>query len=251
MATASELVAAFKNLTGYKAAAELIEACGAKARDEFLKFSVDEAAKDGISIEFGGYAVDKDEFGKFVGYASYAHTIKNTIFMPHPSVRTMTTQNAMTWFLFETRNAMRAKKYCELYRDAAKGIKLQNSFVYFMAEYEARGGLEVGKLWQQLITTYKKNPSSGQSSYYYNLYQASPNWEKDSKQLGKAMETVLNEPFDSGKYKGKTRRQSYAEVHFQHYAVTNKAYYSHPTRTCAGSDLKLATTTTGLPVGLA
>jgi hypothetical protein len=225
----------------------LIDACGAEARDKFLQFSVDEAAKAGISIEFGGYSIVKDKYGNDQ-YATYAQTISNTIFMPHPSVRTLTTENAMTWFLFETRNAMRAQKYCQLHSEVAKGLKDKNQFIYFIAEYEVRGGLEVGQLWNTLIAKYKKSPTPGQSLYYHNLYTASPNWETDSVQLSKAMENNLNTPYDSGSNQSKTRRQVYGED-FSYYAVTNKNYFS--TKTCTANDLKLAATTIGLPVGLA
>jgi hypothetical protein len=252
MATPSELIAALRNLKNgqanpYKSAADLIDACGAEARDKFLQFSVDEAAKAGISIEFGGYAIVKDKYGKDQ-YSTYAHTISNTIFMPHPSVRTLTTENAITWFLFETRNAMRAQKYCQLHKEVANGFKDKNQFIYFMAEYEVRGGLEVGQLWSALIAKYQKSPTRGQSLYLHNLYTASPNWATDPGQLSKAMENNLNTPYDSGSVQDKTRRQAYGDI-FPFYAVTNKAYFS--TKTCTGSNLNLIATTTELPVGLA
>lgn len=252
MATPSELIAALRNLKNgqanpYKSTADLIDACGAEARDKFLQSSVDEAAKIGISIEFGGYATFKDKYGNDQ-YATYAQTISNTIFMPHPNVRTLTTENAMTWFLFETRNVMRAQKYCQLYKEVANASKDENQFIYFMSEYEVRGGLEVGQLWSALIAKYKKSPTPGQSLYYHNLYTASPNWATDPGQLSKAMEDNLNAPYDSGSNQTKTRRQVYGGD-FSYYAVTNKNYFS--TKTCTANDLKLAATTIGLPVGLA
>ncbi|MGB7414488.1 MAG: hypothetical protein WA902_09795 [Thermosynechococcaceae cyanobacterium] len=255
MATPSELITALRNLkndqdTGpnpypYKSAADLIVSCGAVARDIFLKSSVDNAAAKGISIEFGGYSKDKNG-----AFEYYAHTINNTIFMPHPSVRTLAIEDAMTWFLFETRNAMRAQQYCQLYRDAAKGVKLLDSFVYFAAEYETRGGLEVGEMWQKIISTYKKSPTSSLSTYYYNLYKKAPNWINDSKQLGTLMDDVLRSQYTAGKDKGKSRRQKYGELFTLYTTGAGKAYYSHPSVTCTGNNLKLISTTEISPIGL-
>lgn len=119
MASTTELLASFKNL--FPQAGSLLESYGAVARDGLLADSVRQATADGISIEFKGYSKD-----------TYPGTIINSIYMPEPIKRTLSASDAMTYFLFETRNAMRAKKYCELYKKAALGQIDSNSFARLM-----------------------------------------------------------------------------------------------------------------------
>jgi hypothetical protein len=255
MATASELITALRNLKEnpndpksvvqpYKSTADLIDAHGAQACHILLNNSISQAAAVGISIEFGGYAKDNDGV-----YVPYAHTRTNTIFMPHPSLGKLPIEDAMTWFLFETRNAMRAQKVCQLRRDTAKGLKTKDQFINLMGEYETRGGLEIGQMWQTIISKYRKNPSSERSTYYHGLYKSSPNWENDPQQLSSAVNGVLISKYQSGQYQGKTRRQVYDEIHYSH-VINNKAYYSHPSITCTGNDLKHSIATTVLPIAI-
>jgi hypothetical protein len=150
MATVSALLTTFKNL--FPQAGALIESYGAVARDGLLADSVNKATTDGVSIEFGGYEND-----------TYPATRINRVYVPDPKVRILSASEAMTGFLFETRNAMRAKKYCELCRNAALNQISVNSFATFMGEYKTRGGLEIGRMWQQIIDRYGQShtPTSG------------------------------------------------------------------------------------------
>jgi hypothetical protein len=101
MATVSSLLAAFKNL--FPDGGALLESYGAVARDGLLADSVSRATTDGVSIEFKGFGND-----------TYPFTRTNSVYLPPSNLRVMSAAEAMTVFLFETRNAMRAKKYCEL-----------------------------------------------------------------------------------------------------------------------------------------
>ncbi len=101
MATAVELVAKFKSI--FSSGGTFLESYGSIARDKLLVDSVNQAMADGVSIEFKGYGTD-----------TYPYTDVNSIYLPPPNLNPITASEAMTIFLFESRNAMRAKRFCEL-----------------------------------------------------------------------------------------------------------------------------------------
>lgn len=239
MATVSGLLTAFKNL--YSQAGVLIESYGAVARDGLLADSVSQATTDGVSIEFKGYGTD-----------TYPYTIVNSVYMPPPNLRTISASDAMTVFLFETRNAMRAKKYCELNKKAALNQIAANSFATFMAEYETRGGLEIGRMWQQIIGRYGQShtPTSGWSKYYYDLYLSAPNWETNSTQLSSVINSVLATVYQSGQYQGKSRQWYYINVNYTDVTSTAKKA-SYASSTCSGNTLVYTASASTMPVGLA
>lgn len=238
MATVSGLLTAFKSL--FPQAGTLIESYGAIARDGLLTDSVNQAATDGVSIEFKGYGTD-----------TYPYTIVNSVYLPPPSLRTVSASDAMTVFLFETRNAMRAKKYCELNKKAALNQISANSFATFLAEYETRGGLETGKMWQQIIDRYGQShtPTSGWSKYYYNLYLSAPSWETNSTQLSSLINSVLPSIYSSGRYQGKTRQWYYINVNYKNVTTTTQSYYS--SSTCSGNALVYTASSSTTPIGIA
>jgi hypothetical protein len=239
MATVSGLLTAFKNL--FPQAGALIESYGAVARDGLLADSVNQGTIDGVSIEFKGYGTD-----------SYPYTIVNSVYLPPSNLRVMSAPDAMTVFLFETRNAMRAKKYCELNKKAALNQLSANSFATFMAEYETRGGLEVGKMWQQIIDRYGQShtPTSGWAKYYYNLYLSAPSWETNSTQLSSVINSVLASLYQSGQYQGKSRQWYYVNVNYADVtSAAKKASYA--SSTCSGNTLVYTASASTMPVGIA
>jgi hypothetical protein len=238
MATVSGLLTAFKNL--FPQAGALIESYGAIARDGLLTNSVNQATTDGVSIEFKGYGTD-----------TYPYTIVNSVYLPPPNLKTMSAADAMTIFLFETRNAMRAKKYCELKKRAALNQITSSSFATFMAEYETRGGLEIGKMWKQIIDRYGQShiPTSGWAKYYHGLYLSAPNWETDSTQLTSAINSVLSSVYGSGQHQGKPRKWYYENVNYKSVTTTNQSLYS--SSTCSGNALVYSASASATPIGIA
>jgi hypothetical protein len=232
MATASQLLAKLKTLRysvndkSFSVSANLIETTYRSSAYALLEDSVSQAAAVGISIMLKG-------FGNAAPKYSYVQGAD--IYLPTSPPASYPAMDIMTYFLFETRNAMRAIKVCEIRRKAAQNTITPNSFVYFSAEYEARGGLELGEMWNTLITQGKI--AQGNLTYYpsycYNqLYLLYPNWKTDSTQLSGAIDAVLR----SGYSTGGTRRDIYTADYNTY--KNNPAYQaSYAKATCTGSSL--------------
>jgi hypothetical protein len=241
MSTASQLLAKLKTLQlsvstkPYSDAVILIETTYRTQAYTLLEKSVSEAAAVGISIELKGLGAK----GNGYSYVEWAN-----IFMPDkpaprvPASDTYLPMDIMTYFLFETRNATRAVKFCELRRNAARNVydsQILNSFVYFCGEYETRGCLELGEMWDALIKEGKIASGSltPHARYCYNFYKTYPNWRTDSTVLGKAINEVLNTSYRGG---GGTRREAYALDYDA--CITDPKYKpSLLSATCAGSTL--------------
>jgi hypothetical protein len=241
MATASQLLAKLKtlqylgNTKPYSDAVTLIETTYRTRAYALLEKSISEASAVGISIELKGLGTR----GNGYSYVEWAN-----IFMPtNPAPRVPTSDtylpmDIMTYFLFETRNATRAIKQCELRRNAARNVydsTIVNNFVNVCGEYEARGGLELGEMWDTLIKDGKIASGSltPHARYCYGFYKAYLNWRTDSSVLVKAVTEVLDSSYRGG---GGTRRIAYA--------LDYDACITDPTikpsllsATCAGSTL--------------
>jgi hypothetical protein len=234
MATASQLLEKLKTLkyssspNSFIDAAEMIEVTYSSQAYALLEKSVAEAAAVGISIQLKG-------LGSAVGGYSYVEGAN--IYMPSvPAQASYPAMDIMTYFLFETRNATRAIKVCELRRKSALNQIASNSHVYFMGEYEAKGGLELGEMWDVLIKEGKIAAGSltRYAWYCYNtLYKTYPNWRNSgSTDLGKAIDSVLNTSYASGG----TRRDAYAnDFKLYNTNATYKGIYSKAT--CTGASL--------------
>jgi hypothetical protein len=219
----------------------LIESYGAVARDGLLADSVSQATADGVSIEFKGFG----DPGR-----TYPYTRINSVFLPSPEYRAMTAQEGMTVFLFETRNAMRARKYCELRKQAALNQITKEIFIKKMAEYETRGGLEVGKTWQQIVDRYGSahTPPAGWPKYYHGLYLKAPQWETNAAQLDAVISSVLSSVYSSGDDAGQSRSWAYENRHYNP-IISNRSAYS--SQTCTGNNLTYTATGLSQPVGVA
>jgi hypothetical protein len=119
-----------------------------------------------------------------------------------------------------------------------------------MGEYETRGGLETGRMWQQIIDRYGQShtPNSGWPKYYHGLYLSAPNWETNSAQLSSAINGVLATVYQSGQYAGKSRQWYYLNVNYSH-ITANNSYYG--ARTCTGNDLVYVSSASVVPIGIA
>jgi hypothetical protein len=238
MATASQLLLKFKQ--DFPDAGTKFESYGAITRDQFLTEAVNNAAAAGVSIEYGGYVNNGPQ------------TSINTIFMPYPSYQTLTAIDAMTWFLFETRNAMRAKEYCAIYkRIATETTFAQDSFAWLIAKHEALGGIEVGEMWQKILNKYASTaegkrihtpPVGSRSKYFYDLYLAAPNWKAnnyDNAQLTKTIKDILISKHSTGQYKGQTRSFSYGQK-YQDFRKDVESMNFYRRTNCTGPDLDRA-----------
>jgi hypothetical protein len=241
MATASQLLSKLKTLQysgstkPYSDAVILIETTYRTRAYALLEKSVSEAAAVGISIELKGLGVRGDGYS----YVEWANIFMPTVPKPRvPASDTYLPMDIMTYFLFETHNATRAVKFCELRRNAARNVydsQILNSFVYFCGEYEARGGLELGEMWDTLIKDGKIASGSltPHARYCYNFYKAYLNWRTDSSVLGKAINEVLNSSYRGG---GGTRREAYA-LDYDDCITKTDHKQSLLSATCAGSTL--------------
>jgi hypothetical protein len=239
MATASQLLAKLKTLQysgstkPYSDAVSLIETTYRTQAYALLEKSVSEAATVGISIELKGLG---DRGGGY-SYVEGANIFMPTVPVPRvPASDTYPPMDIMTYFLFETRNATRAVKVCELRRKAALNQIASSSFAYFMGEYEARGGLELGEMWDALIKEGKiaSGSLSRYAWYCYNtLYKTYPNWRiSGNPDLGKAITKVLDSSYASGG----TRRDAYVSE-FNDYNTVPLYKDSQAKATCTGASL--------------
>lgn len=227
MATATQLVEAFRK--DFSSAAGLLSNYGIIARDGLLADSVSKAAAIGTTIEYKGFGTDTYSYVRFAN-----------IFMPvSDPAKPLSSQDAMSYFLFESRNAMRAKQFCELVKNAVSNLITANDFARLTIEYETRGGLEIGRMWQQIIDRYGAGASpatKSKSEYFYrNLYLKAPNWETVPSQLKQMIDNVLISVYSSGKNQGLTRLQKYTNDYNDYKA--DVAYQSYKTFSCSGSNL--------------
>jgi hypothetical protein len=240
MATATQLVEAFR--VNFSGAAGLISNYGAIARDGLLADSVSKAAAVGTTIEYKGF-----------GSGSYSYVKFANIFMPTSSARALSSQDAMTYFLFESRNTMRAKQFCELVKNAVSNLISANNFVKLYCEYETRGGLEIGRMWQQIIDRYGTGsaPVAGSISQYYykDVYLKTPAWETVPSQLTQAINDVLVSKYVAGSDKGLTRQQVYTRDYNDY--RTDPRYQTYKTFACSGSNLNLSVADSSNPTMIA
>jgi hypothetical protein len=123
-------------------------------------------------------------------------------------------------------------------------------FIKKMAEYETRGGLEVGKMWQQIVDRYGSahTPPAGWPKYYHGLYLKAPQWETNIAQLDAVISSVLSSIYSSGDDAGKSRSWAYENRHYKH-VIDNRSYYS--SQTCLGNNLTYSATGLSQSVGIA
>src|SRR4029078_2952866 len=97
---------------------------------------------EAAGIEFGGYS--EDGSGPTLGRA---YTSGKSVYVPKTRTDPII---AMSDFLFELNNALRAPKFAELNKEAAKGSKgslTAKQFAYKNVEQEVEGMLRLGEIW--------------------------------------------------------------------------------------------------------
>lgn len=164
---------------------------------------VNEAVAAGV--DFGGYAEDGP--GADLGRA---YTSGHTVYVPKARTDKVL---AMKSFLFELNNAVRAPKFAELDKEAAKGEKgtlSAKDYAYKSVELEVEGMLRLGEVWFET----KKASGMGKdwdkydSDFYYSEYKA---FKEGKKTKDEIVKEVLKRVYDSGTLKGKTVEQYYMD----------------------------------------
>jgi len=98
-------------------------------------------------VEFGGYSEEGP------GKRPWPYTVGNKVYVPKARVDKVL---AMKGFLFELNNAIRAPKFAEIHKEAAKGAKstlTAKEYAYKKVELEVEGMLRVGEMWIEIKKT--------------------------------------------------------------------------------------------------
>lgn len=184
-------------------AAKFPDAADLIRKSEAAMKLVNEAVAAGV--DFGGYAEDGP--GADLGRA---YTSGHTVYVPKARTDKVL---AMKSFLFELNNAVRAPKFAELDKEAAKGEKgtlSAKDYAYKSVELEVEGMLRLGEVWFET----KKASGMGKdwdkydSDFYYSEYKA---FKEGKKTKDEIVKEVLKRVYDSGTLKGKTVEQYYMD----------------------------------------
>jgi Domain of unknown function (DUF4157) len=183
-------------------AAKFLEAAKLIYKNPAAMNLVNEAEAAGI--QFGGYAEDgpaKD---------AWAYTIGNTVYVPKARTDAVV---AMSDFLFELNNALRAPKFAAIDTEATKGSKGSLSakdYAYKTVELEVEGMLRLGEIWFEMK---KGGPKGGEwdkydADFFLSEYKAFKDGKKTKDDM---IKNVLKRVYSSGKDKGKSVEQFYME----------------------------------------
>ena len=164
---------------------------------------VDEAEAAGI--QFGGYSEDGPSPG-----LGRAYTVGKTVYVPKTRIDPVL---AMKSFLFELNNALRAPKFAEFEKEAAKGSKgslTAKQYAYSTVELEVEGMLRLGEIWFETKKTLSKDAKWDKydADFYLSEYNA---FKSGKKTKDEVVKDVLKRVYDTGTLKGKTVEQFYME----------------------------------------
>jgi hypothetical protein len=112
---------------------------------------------EAAGIQFGGYSEEGP------GKKAWPYTIGNTVYVPKARTDAVV---AMSDFLFELNNALRAPKFAAIDTEAAKGSKgtlSAKDYAYKTVELEVEGMLRLGEIWFEMKKT---GPKSGEWDKY-------------------------------------------------------------------------------------
>lgn len=185
----------------FPAAAKLIKPNPAAMR--LVKEAFDTGAK------FGGYAEEGPE--KTLGRA---YTNEHTVYVPKN--RADPPVLAMSDFLFELNNAIRAPKFAALVTTATKGAKTDvaaaKQYAHDTAEGEVEGMLRLGEVWFETKAKYLGKQAHAFDKYDTEFYLAEYQSFKDKKKTkDDIVQDVLKRKYETGTLKGKTVEQFYME----------------------------------------
>jgi Domain of unknown function (DUF4157) len=154
---------------------------------------------------FGGYAEDGP--GPTLGRP---YTSGHAVYVPRAQTDPVI---AMSDFLFELNNAIRAPKFAALATEAAKGSTgtlTARSYAYKMAEQEVEGMLRLGETWFKLKTTGGAHPEWDKydSDFFLAEYEAVKAGRKTKDDV---VGDVLQRVYETGTLRGKTVEQYYMD----------------------------------------
>jgi Domain of unknown function (DUF4157) len=154
---------------------------------------------------FGGYAEDGP--APTVGRP---YTVGHAVYVPRAQTDPVI---AMSDFLFELNNAIRAPKIAALAAEAAKGSTgtlTARDYAYKIVEQEVEGMLRLGETWFKLKTTGGAHPEWDKydRDFFLAEYEAVKAGRKTKDDI---IRDVLGRVYETGTLRGKTVEQNYME----------------------------------------
>jgi len=164
---------------------------------------VNEAAATGAV--FGGYSEDGP-----APTDGRAYTSGHAVYVPRAQTDPVI---AMSDFLFELNNAIRAPKIAALAAEAAKGSTgtlTARSYAYKIVEQETEGMLRLGETWFKMKSTGGTHPewSRYDQDFFLSEYEAVKAGRKTKDDI---VRDVLRRVYETGALRGKTVEQNYME----------------------------------------
>jgi hypothetical protein len=159
---------------------------------------------EAAGVKFGGFAEDGPS------KMAWPYTIPSTQTVYVPKARTDATI-AMSDFLFELNNAIRAPKLAGFQKEAAKGTKSKltaKQYAYNMLEQEVEGMLRTGEIWFDMKKSLPKDPKYDvyDSDFFLASYKSVKEGKKTKDDIVK---DLLKSP--SGVDKTKTHEQFFID----------------------------------------
>jgi hypothetical protein len=167
---------------------------------EMVKEAEDAGAK------FGGFAEDGP------GGDAWPYTIADTVYIPKAHTDAIT---AMSDFLFELNNAIRAPKFAEVQKEAKKGKSgslTAKTYAQKKVELEVEGMLQLGEVWFETKKAAGKEKDATWSAHDGEFYLAEYKAVKAGKKTKDVVvKDVLQRKYAEGTEAGKTVEQAYME----------------------------------------
>lgn len=174
-----------------------------KASPDAMKF-IKECSQTGA--RFGGYAEDGPV------PSTWPYTLHNTVYIPKARTDGL---EAMSDYLFELNNAVRAPKFDVLRKEAAKGAKgtLTNaSYARKVVELEVEGMLKLGEVWLEMKKSAGKEEDATWKAEDHHFYLEQYKAYKDgTKTKDDIVNDVLHSRYTQGHSAGKTVEENYKD----------------------------------------
>jgi hypothetical protein len=127
---------------------------------KLLNSTVDEANRKGLTLIYGGIGTQ----------SLYPYAQGVNFYSSQLAAYQSPPERVANYFLFEMQNAMRAPEYAKVvYRAQNEAGFSSNSYVYLILEFETRGALPVGSMWNDIVAASGITLES-KSAYYRGLY---------------------------------------------------------------------------------
>lgn len=161
--------------------------------------------------KYGGFSEDGP--GKAT-LGAWPYTAGDSVYVPKAHRGDKIT--AMSDFLFELNNAIRAPKFQKIHSEAAKGSKgslTAKTYAYQKVEQEVEGMLRLGQVWFEVKKQAKgKEWDAHDGEFYLSEYQE---FKKGKKTKDDIIKDVLGRKYTEGASAGKTVEAFYTEQYEQ------------------------------------